>query len=709
MQIRETALMDTTPNLDLPYIMGAQAQKHVTHNEAIRKLDALVQLTILDRDLTTPPAAPADGDRYIVAAGASGAWAGQDGEVAAFQDGAWAFYPPAEGWLAWLADETALIAWDGSAWVAVGSASINPAPLVGVNTTADTTNRLAAKSDAVLFSHDDVTPGTGDQRTILNKAAAEKTASFLFQSNWSGRAEVGLTGNDDFSFKVSPDDGTWHEALVLKRDGSAITAGLPVQHGKPPKLPAYTISTLPSASTFGSGSLIYVSDWPDGGAVLMSDGLRWRRAQPHEAKVADLLGGDEGIAIDFRAREALINDYADVLTTRGRPADVLTLTRASDATFVGRNGLLETADSNALRFTYGPVAREPRGLLVEGSATNMCLHSQEADNAFWNKSNLTVNADDALAPDGTATADRLTNDTTNGSHSISKSVSGTVAQKWTFSRWVKAGTGRYVLLRIIDDTGNNYVWAVFDLQTVTVYSSGNTGLASGASADIEVYADGWCRIALTGQPSTSGSSVNGALFLQEAPTNSAVYAGTGVTLWTWGAQLEQGNGASSYIPTTNATATRAADSLTIGPDTFPVLPAGDCTLYWRGRLRSVPSASGSALQAQGIVSSERVQIRQFGATSAFDLAVVDDGSSQADTAGFTVTLGNICALAASVHANDLKYFANGSAVDTVAALSMPTIDRLAIAPGSGAVWEIDGIAYIARALGAAELAALTAV
>jgi hypothetical protein len=104
-----------------------------------------------------------------------------------------------------------------------------------------------------------------------------------------------------------------------------------------------------------------------------------------------------------------------------------------------------------------------------------------------------------------------------------------------------------------------------------------------------------------------------------------------------------------------------------------------------------------------------VQIRQFGATSAFDLAVVDDGSSQADTAGFTVTLGNICALAASVHANDLKYFANGSAVDTVAALSMPTIDRLAIAPGSGAVWEIDGIAYIARALGAAELAALTAV
>jgi hypothetical protein len=203
--------------------------------------------------------------------------------------------------------------------------------------------------------------------------------------------------------------------------------------------------------------------------------------------------------------------------------------------------------------------------------------------------------------------------------------------------------------------------------------------------------------------------VNGALFLQEAPTNSAVYAGTGVTLWTWGAQLEQGNGASSYIPTTNATATRAADSLTIGPDTFPVLPAGDCTLYWRGRLRSVPSASGSALQAQGAVSSERVQIRQLGTTSAFDLIVVDDGSSQPDTANFTATLGNTFALAASVRANDRKYFANGSPVDMDAVLSMPAIDRLAIVPGSGAIWEIDEIAYIARALGAADLAALTTV
>ena len=59
-------MSDTTTKLLLPYILAAQAQKHVTHNEALRMLDGLVQLSVLDRNLTAPPASPADGDRYIV-------------------------------------------------------------------------------------------------------------------------------------------------------------------------------------------------------------------------------------------------------------------------------------------------------------------------------------------------------------------------------------------------------------------------------------------------------------------------------------------------------------------------------------------------------------------------------------------------------------------------------------------------------------------
>ena len=73
---------DATTHLLLPYILASQAQKHVPHNEALRILDGLVQLSVLDRDLTAPPGSPADGDRYIVGSGATGDRAGWDLNVA---------------------------------------------------------------------------------------------------------------------------------------------------------------------------------------------------------------------------------------------------------------------------------------------------------------------------------------------------------------------------------------------------------------------------------------------------------------------------------------------------------------------------------------------------------------------------------------------------------------------------------------------------
>jgi hypothetical protein len=204
--------MDQTPNLRLPYLMPAQAQKHVTHNEALRGLDAIVQVGIIDRDLATPPASPSEGDRYIVPTGASGAWAAATDAIAAWQDGAWELYEPVVGWLAWVADESLLLAWDGGAWVEAGGQSLG---LLGINTTADTTNRLAVKSDAVLLSHDDVTPGTGDMQVKVNKSLSAKTASALFQVGASGRAEIGLTGDDKLHVKTSADGLSWSESLVI--------------------------------------------------------------------------------------------------------------------------------------------------------------------------------------------------------------------------------------------------------------------------------------------------------------------------------------------------------------------------------------------------------------------------------------------------------------------------------------------------------------
>ena len=91
---------DDTPILALPLIMPSQAQKHVTHNEAVLLLDALVHLAVISRALGTPPGSPAEADRYIVATGASGDWAGQAGRIALRQDGAWRFLVPNPGFRA---------------------------------------------------------------------------------------------------------------------------------------------------------------------------------------------------------------------------------------------------------------------------------------------------------------------------------------------------------------------------------------------------------------------------------------------------------------------------------------------------------------------------------------------------------------------------------------------------------------------------------
>lgn len=272
--------METTENLALPYIMPSQAQKHVTHNEAIRMLDALVHLSIADRDLSVPPDTPAAGARYIVGPNPSGLWSGRHDAIAAWQDGAWSFLAPRAGWLAWIEDENLLCHYlPGNGWTpALAGAGLSPrgawsagltydlgdlveheghaflsnadgnaghepdaygpgstahwtllalgaaaSPLqddatfrtLAVNESAggDTVNRLRVASPASLFDHEE---GTG-HRLKINKQNAAGTCSVLFQTDYAGHAEFGLTGDNDWHVKVSPDGETWHEALTVDR------------------------------------------------------------------------------------------------------------------------------------------------------------------------------------------------------------------------------------------------------------------------------------------------------------------------------------------------------------------------------------------------------------------------------------------------------------------------------------------------------------
>jgi len=157
-----------------------------------------------------------------VAAAPVGAWAGQQGMLALAQGGGWVFIPPRRGWRCWIEDEARLVLFDGAQWrnPFTGLDLANLARL-GIAATADDTNRLAVAAAASLFSH-----AGSDHRLKLNKNAAGDTASLVYQTGWSGRAEMGLTGSDDFRINVSADGAAWKTALTVDRASGAVSLPL---------------------------------------------------------------------------------------------------------------------------------------------------------------------------------------------------------------------------------------------------------------------------------------------------------------------------------------------------------------------------------------------------------------------------------------------------------------------------------------------------
>jgi len=241
---------DQSPILSLPLIQPAQAQKHVTHNEALRLLDVIVQLSVINRTLTAPPGATVAGDRHIVAAGATGAWAGQASKIALSEAGVWAFLTPLTGWRAYVEAEAAVASFDGTGWVMLADGPLEVAQL-GVSTAPDATNRLSVNSPATLLSH----AGAGHQVKI-NKAGATDTASLLFQTGFSGRAEIGTTGSDALQVKVSPNGSAYYTAMSVAAASGVVSlpaglnaTGLTLRDGTDPtKAAEFVVSGLPTAT-----------------------------------------------------------------------------------------------------------------------------------------------------------------------------------------------------------------------------------------------------------------------------------------------------------------------------------------------------------------------------------------------------------------------------------------------------------------------------
>lgn len=212
--------MTDTIHLGMPFIEGSQAQKHVTHNEALRILDAVIQIGVRDSDRTEPPLSPAEGDRHIVASGAAGAWADHAHAVAVYEDGAWRYLTPKPGWCAWSAADGALLVFDGESWIEAVSGGGGGIPdsvdRLGINGPASDPNLLTVTSNAALFDAIAVADdGTGDMRVQISKEDSSSTASVVFSNAFEGRAEFGLVESDSFKLKMSSDGETFVEAMTF--------------------------------------------------------------------------------------------------------------------------------------------------------------------------------------------------------------------------------------------------------------------------------------------------------------------------------------------------------------------------------------------------------------------------------------------------------------------------------------------------------------
>ena len=251
---------------------------------------------------------------------------------------------------------------------------------------------------------------------------------------------------------------------------------------------------------------------------------------------------------------SLFDDASLVLTPNGYKASklysikptsgagVMTVVRATTARRVNSAGLIESVAINVPRLDY--TGGGCPSILVEPARTNLVLRSEEF-NLIWSQTNATITANVTTAPDGTSTADKLVENATNNQHRIDQTTTSAIGTN-TFSVFAKKSERDSIWLRV--QTSGAY----FDL------TNGTTSGATGVTASIENYGNGWykCSIVRVSTAALEPVRINLAI------GTNGTYLGNGTSgLFIWGAQLELGSYDTSYIPTTTATVTRTADEI----------------------------------------------------------------------------------------------------------------------------------------------------
>jgi hypothetical protein len=253
---------------------------------------------------------------------------------------------------------------------------------------------------------------------------------------------------------------------------------------------------------------------------------------------------------------------------------------------------LMTAASGVARFDHNPITDESLGLLIEEQRTNLVLRSEEFDNAVWVKNACTVSANTLTAPDGAITADKLVEDTSTGLHFLHYLATFAASTSYTVSVYAKAGERTRFQIGGSGSAWASFSTAVFDLSAGTVVT--NTGAFT--SASITPAGNGWYRCTATGLSNASPVNQQVAQFFLVQSGTTTSYTGNGFSgLFIWGAQLEAGAFATSYIPTVAASVTRNADAASMTGTNFSSwYSAPEGTVYTEFQLTSGNGAGNNA-------------------------------------------------------------------------------------------------------------------
>jgi hypothetical protein len=245
----------------------------------------------------------------------------------------------------------------------------------------------------------------------------------------------------------------------------------------------------------------------------------------------------------------------------------ITFSRGTGATRVNASGFVETVGTTTPRFDYDPVTLAPRGLLIEEARTNLATYSEQFDNAAWVKEGATVTGNATASPDGTINADTIIESATTGVHRIQQAQTLVSSTAYTFSVFVKRASGSRNLSINCSTIGN--AQGLYDIAAGVVI--GTAGTAANLSASVQKFANGWVRCTLT----MTGTGTPNNVYLQLAPSTEtnpawgASYTGDGTSgIFVYGAQLEAGAFATSYIPTVASTVSRSADNASMTGTNF---------------------------------------------------------------------------------------------------------------------------------------------